>query len=92
MLHRARQASTRITPQPKTTDQKTKDWPHSGKPGPTVDPPLSETWAALEALHREGRCRAIGVSNFSAPKIQALLDGGATVTPAVLQIEAHPYW
>jgi alcohol dehydrogenase (NADP+) len=54
------------------------------------DCPLSETWDALEAVHDEGLCRAIGVSNFSAHKLRALTDA-ARVRPAMDQVELHPY-
>ncbi|KAI8475774.1 MAG: low CO2-induced aldose reductase [Monoraphidium minutum] len=66
-------------------------WPHSGRPGAEVAPPLSDTWAALEGLVSEGRVRSIGVSNFSVKKAEALI-AGAKIMPAVLQVEAHPYW
>jgi 2,5-diketo-D-gluconate reductase A len=49
-----------------------------------------ETWKALEEIHRSGRVRAIGVSNFQPNHIRRLLDLTDTV-PAVNQIEAHPY-
>lgn len=66
-------------------------WPYSGRPGPSVAPPLAATWAAMEALVDEGLVRAIGVSNFSVKKTAALIEG-ARVVPAVNQVEAHPYW
>ncbi len=43
--------------------------PTSVKPGPKVDPPFEETWAALEKCVEEGLIRSIGVSNFSPEKI-----------------------
>jgi 2,5-diketo-D-gluconate reductase A len=49
-----------------------------------------ETWQALEEIHKTGRVRAIGVSNFQPEHIRRLLDQTDTV-PAVNQIEAHPY-
>jgi 2,5-diketo-D-gluconate reductase A len=49
-----------------------------------------ETWKALEEIHKTGRVRAIGVSNFQPDHIRRLLDQTDTV-PAVNQIEAHPY-
>jgi 2,5-diketo-D-gluconate reductase A len=49
-----------------------------------------ETWKALEEIHKSGRVRAIGVSNFQPDHIRRLLDETDTV-PAVNQIEAHPY-
>jgi 2,5-diketo-D-gluconate reductase A len=49
-----------------------------------------ETWRALERIYSEGRSRSIGVSNFLIPHLQRLLDE-TEVTPAVNQIEIHPY-
>mmetsp|Transcript_33914 Transcript_33914/g.85837 ORF Transcript_33914/g.85837 Transcript_33914/m.85837 type:complete len:328 (-) Transcript_33914:297-1280(-) len=66
-------------------------WPSSAVPGPTVTPPLIDTWRAMEGLVDKGLVRSIGVSNFSAPKLQGLLDQ-ARIKPAVNQVEAHPYW
>ena len=54
------------------------------------DLPISETWAAMEALVDKGLCRHIGVSNFSIPKLRALLDI-ARLRPEMNQIELHPY-
>ena len=52
--------------------------------------PLAPTWAAMEDLQSAGRCRHIGVSNFSQAKLQGLLDG-ARLAPAMNQVERHPY-
>jgi len=49
-----------------------------------------ETYRALETLYREGRVRAIGVSNFQPPHLDRLLQS-AEVVPAVNQIELHPW-
>jgi 2,5-diketo-D-gluconate reductase A len=49
-----------------------------------------ETWKAMEEIHKSGRTRAIGVSNFQPDHIRRLLDQTDTV-PAVNQIEIHPY-
>ena len=48
-----------------------------------------ETWKALEQIHKDGRVRAIGVSNFRIEDLQVLLDQ-SDVVPAVNQIELHP--
>jgi 2,5-diketo-D-gluconate reductase A len=48
------------------------------------------TWKTLEEFYREGRARAIGVSNFQ-PQHLRRLHGETDVIPAVNQIEAHPY-
>jgi alcohol dehydrogenase (NADP+) len=52
--------------------------------------PLAETWAALEQTVADGRCRHLGVSNFSAQKLGVLLET-ATIKPTVTQVELHPY-
>jgi 2,5-diketo-D-gluconate reductase A len=48
-----------------------------------------ETWLTLEELYREGRSRAIGVSNFQANHLHRL-KSEATIMPAVNQVELHP--
>ncbi|MBN9618235.1 MAG: aldo/keto reductase, partial [Actinobacteria bacterium] len=50
-----------------------------------------EAYRALQALLRDGKVRAIGVSNFMVDHLARLLDT-AEVTPAVNQIELHPYF
>jgi diketogulonate reductase-like aldo/keto reductase len=48
------------------------------------------SWRSMERLLREGRCRAIGVSNYMVRHLDELVrDGG--VVPAVNQIELHPF-
>lgn len=49
----------------------------------------TESWRAMEKLYGEGRVRAIGVSNFWAHHIQALLRT-AVVIPMVNQIHLNP--
>jgi len=49
-----------------------------------------ETWKALETVYAEGRARAIGVSNFQPDHLRRVMDE-TEITPAVNQIEAHPY-
>ncbi len=49
-----------------------------------------ETWKALEHLYKEGKVRAIGVSNFLVHHLKELLASTETV-PAVNQIELHPF-
>ncbi len=43
-----------------------------------------EAWRAMEALHREGKVRLIGISNVSAGQLELLL-AQATVKPAIVQ-------
>ncbi len=47
-------------------------------------------WRAMEELYREGRVRAIGVSNFQPDRVMDLIIHNE-VTPAVNQIECHPF-
>jgi len=48
------------------------------------------SWRAMEELYREGRIRAIGVSNFQPDRIMDLIVHNEVV-PAVNQIETHPF-
>jgi diketogulonate reductase-like aldo/keto reductase len=57
-------------------------WPIAGK--------ITRSWQALEKLHRAGRIKAIGVSNYLISHLDELL-AAAEVLPAVNQIEFHPY-
>ena len=66
-------------------------WPIAGNKGPTVEPPLEQTWRDMERLVDLGLVRAIGVSNFSVAKLRGLLPH-ATKPISVLQVESHPYW
>lgn len=59
-------------------------------PMPASDIDYLETWRAMEAMHRSGRARAIGVSNFEIDHLERLLASSDTV-PAVNQIEVNPY-
>lgn len=57
-------------------------WPVKGK--------YKETWRALETLYREGRVRAIGVSNFQVHHMEDLM-ADAEIKPMVNQVEFHPF-
>jgi len=48
------------------------------------------SWRAMETLYREGRIRAIGVSNFHPDRLIDLMLHNE-VAPAVNQIETHPF-
>src|SRR6266498_457274 len=48
------------------------------------------SWRAMEELYREGRIRAIGVSNFQPDRIMDLIVHNEVV-PAINQIETHPF-
>ncbi len=47
-------------------------------------------WRAMQDLHREGRIRAIGVSNFPPDRLVDLIQNNE-ITPAVNQIETHVF-
>lgn len=49
------------------------------------------SWKAMEELYKEGKIRAIGVSNFYPDRLADLMVHNEIV-PAVNQIETHPYW
>ena len=57
-------------------------WPVEGK--------YKEAWRALETLYKDGRVKAIGVSNFHIHHLQELLKD-AEITPMVDQVEYHPF-
>ena len=52
--------------------------------------PIATTWAALEQAVDAGKVRHLGVSNFSAKKLGALVEG-ARIKPECNQVELHPY-
>jgi 2,5-diketo-D-gluconate reductase A len=47
-------------------------------------------WRAMQELHREGRIRAIGVSNFHSDRLIDLIQHNE-ITPAVNQVETHVF-
>lgn len=47
-------------------------------------------WRAMEALHTEGRIRAIGVSNFMPDRLVDLIVN-TDIAPMVDQVETHPF-
>jgi len=57
-------------------------WPVSGK--------YKDTWRALEKLYKDGRVRAIGVSNFLVHHLEDLLKS-VEIKPMVNQVEFHPF-
>jgi diketogulonate reductase-like aldo/keto reductase len=48
-----------------------------------------QAWSALEKLHREGKCKSIGVSNFYVQHLEPLLEH-CSIVPHINQIEYHP--
>ncbi|CAL1292386.1 unnamed protein product [Larinioides sclopetarius] len=68
-------------------------WP--GSAGMKTDNPMNaqlrkESWLELEKMYKEGKFKAIGISNYTIQHIKELLEY-CSVVPAVLQIEVHPY-
>jgi methylglyoxal/glyoxal reductase len=57
-------------------------WPGKNK--------YKETWKAFEKLYKEGRVRAIGVSNFQVHHLEELMSI-AEIKPMVNQVEFHPH-
>ena len=49
-----------------------------------------ETWRAMIKLWRQGKARAIGVSNYSIRELNELIDK-SDIVPAVNQVEFHPF-
>jgi 2,5-diketo-D-gluconate reductase A len=61
-------------------------------PLPTLyDGDYVATWKVMEEFKQQGRARSIGVSNFQVAHLERLA-AEADVTPAVNQIEIHPYF
>lgn len=56
-------------------------WPVEGK--------YKEAWRALETLYKEGKVKAIGVSNFQIHHLEELMKD-AEIKPMVNQVEFHP--
>lgn len=59
-------------------------------PNPSRDQ-YAEAWRALVDLRKQGVVRSIGVSNFTADHLERIIEESG-VTPAVNQIELHPYF
>lgn len=66
-------------------------WPANETDGKEYQNINNDTWRAMEELYRQGKVRAIGVSNFNARQLKALMNN-ADVLPMVNQIEVHPGW
>ena len=48
-------------------------------------------YAKLEAAYKAGKLRSIGISNFNKAEIENLL-AHCEITPALIQVECHPYF
>jgi len=65
--------------------------PQAEQPEMVTDPvPLADTWRAMEALVQAGLVRNIGVCNYNSALVHDLM-AYATIKPAMLQVESHPY-
>lgn len=51
---------------------------------------LQKKWAEFEEIHASGKAKSIGVSNFLQKDLEVILKT-AKITPAINQIEYHPY-
>ncbi len=60
-------------------------WPRAESPEDRLG-----SWRALEELRAEGRCRAVGVSNYT-PRHLEEIAARSKLVPAVNQIEFHPF-
>jgi diketogulonate reductase-like aldo/keto reductase len=52
--------------------------------------PVHESWRAMEELYKEGKIRAIGISNFQPDRVVDLM-AFHEIVPAINQIETHPF-
>ncbi|MCX6653297.1 MAG: aldo/keto reductase [Methanomassiliicoccales archaeon] len=57
-------------------------WPGGGR--------RPETWKAMEWLLKEGKCRAVGVSNYTIRHLEEM-SGYAEIVPTVNQVEFTPF-
>ena len=57
-------------------------WPESGR--------RLDSWRALVELRRQGKCRSIGVSNYTIAHLEELM-ANSEVVPAVNQVEFSPF-
>ena len=64
-------------------------WPAVAKAVPNWEEVNADTWRGFEKLYRDGKIRAIGVSNFLPKHLDSLI-ANSTIKPMVDQIEFHP--
>lgn len=64
-------------------------WPAVAKVAPNWEEINADTWRGFEKLYKDGKIRAIGVSNFLPNHMDSLI-ANSTVKPMVNQIEFHP--
>lgn len=58
---------------------------------PMADALLCPAWETLEQLRDEGKCRSIGVSNFTVRRLEDAFLGKVSTVPAVNQFEMHVF-
>jgi len=56
----------------------------------TGDTDYVDTYKAMEKLVKNGKCKAIGISNFSKAELERLISK-CDIVPAAHQMECHPY-
>lgn len=64
-------------------------WPRQSEQDEGWKERCIETWRAMEELHKQGRIRGLGLSNFLPHHMQVILDN-CEVKPNVNQLELHP--
>lgn len=64
-------------------------WPCVEKVSPEWKDINAQTWRGFEKMYKDGKIRAIGVSNFQEKHLKAL-DEFAEIKPMVNQLEFHP--
>ena len=64
-------------------------WPCVAKASPNWKEINADTWRGFEKMYQDGKIRAIGVSNFEKPHLDALWET-AQIKPMVNQLEFHP--
>ena len=64
-------------------------WPRSSKNYDEWKSIVGETWKAMEELQKEGKIRALGLSNFLPHHMKYVLEN-CEIKPVVNQLELHP--
>ncbi|MBQ3900142.1 MAG: aldo/keto reductase, partial [Clostridia bacterium] len=64
-------------------------WPCVEKVTPEWKEINAATWRGFEKMYKDGKIRAIGLSNFEKKHVEALMET-AEIAPMVNQIEFHP--
>ena len=62
---------------------------HVGTASEATKSARADTWKALEKAQAGGKCRYIGVSNYT-PNLIKEMEAHATVMPCINQLELHP--